>query len=624
MNFVSYAQNFEDVILWRALRDIGEGSYLDIGAQDPVVDSVSLAFYERGWRGTHVEPTPYYAQRLREARPDEAVIQAAVTDEDGPIEIFEIAGTGLSTGVTEIASNHERAGFEGRTIAVPAVRLDQLFKLGDKPPHWMKVDVEGMEAEVLRSWNESDARPWLLVIESTYPNSQKPTHQDWLSQVLDRGYEEVFFDGLSRYFLHETQRERRRAFEAPPNIFDGFWVARHHFSASAIRQQLESSEARARDDEARAAELRFRAEEYERRLTTEQALAAALQGQLQQMQSAVLDAGQREVAAIRHLAEAEREHRISLERLVAEHNAASYDLRRQISELTSKDAASQVELVRKEEQTAFLEHQFSGEQDYRRRAEAAVAQAGALIAALRAESPTLWLRIGRSMRLWKEPNSFRALLQWSPDSIMPPTQTELTPDSEGADHLMAMSAASQPRNPYHRANSLAELLSWNDVNFVRCAYVTVLGRQPDPKGEVHYVQRLRAGRAKSEILWELRKSREGQRHDPGISGFDRILKRSAWERHWAFGPFVRLYTKGDADDRLQRHFRSLSNELGLIKDMIGYADPTVRWSAPNPEPVAWSMTAPELLDEEVDDDSGKRLSPAAASSFAILSGQNSR
>ena len=51
MTFISHAQNFEDVRLWRAFSDIREGRYLDIGTQDPVRDSVSHAFYERGWRG---------------------------------------------------------------------------------------------------------------------------------------------------------------------------------------------------------------------------------------------------------------------------------------------------------------------------------------------------------------------------------------------------------------------------------------------------------------------------------------------------------------------------------------------------------------------------------------------
>ena len=76
--FISYAQNFEDVMLWRALHHVENGHYIDIGAQDPVADSVSLAFYERGWRGVHVEPVPTHVAALRAARPDETVIEAAV------------------------------------------------------------------------------------------------------------------------------------------------------------------------------------------------------------------------------------------------------------------------------------------------------------------------------------------------------------------------------------------------------------------------------------------------------------------------------------------------------------------------------------------------------------------
>jgi hypothetical protein len=70
----SYAQNFEDVILWRAFGKLGPGFYIDIGAQDPVVDSVSLGFYEQGWRGIHVEPNAHYANLMRRHRSDEVVI----------------------------------------------------------------------------------------------------------------------------------------------------------------------------------------------------------------------------------------------------------------------------------------------------------------------------------------------------------------------------------------------------------------------------------------------------------------------------------------------------------------------------------------------------------------------
>ena len=91
VSIVSYAQNFEDVLLWRALHDIIGGRYIDVGAHDPFINSVSLAFYNAGWRGVNVEPTPEFAARLREARPDDTVIEAAVSDKAGPIPFLNSA-----------------------------------------------------------------------------------------------------------------------------------------------------------------------------------------------------------------------------------------------------------------------------------------------------------------------------------------------------------------------------------------------------------------------------------------------------------------------------------------------------------------------------------------------------
>ena len=42
--FKSYAQNFEDLMLYRALGHLERGFYIDIGAQHPKIDSVSKAF----------------------------------------------------------------------------------------------------------------------------------------------------------------------------------------------------------------------------------------------------------------------------------------------------------------------------------------------------------------------------------------------------------------------------------------------------------------------------------------------------------------------------------------------------------------------------------------------------
>ena len=107
MPFTSYAQNFEDVMLWRALRHVDKGCYIDVGAQHPVVDSVSKAFYEHGWRGIHVEPVPQYANLLRADRPDETVLQLALSDTEGVLELNLIPETGLSNRVENHDQRHQ-------------------------------------------------------------------------------------------------------------------------------------------------------------------------------------------------------------------------------------------------------------------------------------------------------------------------------------------------------------------------------------------------------------------------------------------------------------------------------------------------------------------------------------
>src|SRR4051794_12375444 len=67
----SYAQNFEDVIIRRALQDIEGGFYVDIGAFDGSLDSVTRWFYDHGWRGINIEPNPQLFANLQRDRPED-------------------------------------------------------------------------------------------------------------------------------------------------------------------------------------------------------------------------------------------------------------------------------------------------------------------------------------------------------------------------------------------------------------------------------------------------------------------------------------------------------------------------------------------------------------------------
>jgi hypothetical protein len=56
MSLISFAQNFEDEMLWRALKQVNDGLYIDVGARPPDLDSVTRTFYDYGRRGINVEP----------------------------------------------------------------------------------------------------------------------------------------------------------------------------------------------------------------------------------------------------------------------------------------------------------------------------------------------------------------------------------------------------------------------------------------------------------------------------------------------------------------------------------------------------------------------------------------
>ena len=77
MRFVSYAQNYEDVMLKRAFGNLKFGFYVDVGAHHPVNDSVTHDFYKIGWHGINIEPMQLEFDLLTEQRPRDINLQLA-------------------------------------------------------------------------------------------------------------------------------------------------------------------------------------------------------------------------------------------------------------------------------------------------------------------------------------------------------------------------------------------------------------------------------------------------------------------------------------------------------------------------------------------------------------------
>lgn len=225
MTFLSYAQNFEDVMLWRALKQVEQGFYIDVGAFSPEIDSVTRAFYDRGWSGINLEPHPRMFAELTEQRPRDINLQVAVSQGNEALEIYLVDDLpGLSTLTPEYAEECRRAGHPVEKVTVPSLPLTEIWQryAAGREVHFLKIDVEGAEKSVILSNDWSRNRPWILVIEATIPNSGQPSHAEWEPLLLQAGYEFVYFDGLNRFYLAQEHLDLRSAFVLPPNYFDDF------------------------------------------------------------------------------------------------------------------------------------------------------------------------------------------------------------------------------------------------------------------------------------------------------------------------------------------------------------------------------------------------------------------
>lgn len=322
--FISYAQNFEDVMLWRALRAVVGGRYIDIGAGEPDADSVTQAFYERGWHGVNVEPLLGPFTRLQATRPRDVNLNLAAGAVGGEVCLYVVGNeTGLSTLDPDLASRHRAEGWEVTEKQTRVATLADICAAhGDRGEvHFLKIDAEGAELDVLKGADFSHWRPWIILLEAVDPIEQMPQHEAWETEVLTpAGYKCVWFDGLNRFYLAAEQEAKlAHAFRTPPNVFDNFIRSseielRNQLDASdrVIRSQIDEAQARVNSAQARVEEEQARVAAAEARADDAQAYTHAAQLQTSELLARV------EQGQILLLAAEDRQAKLEAERFEAE------------------------------------------------------------------------------------------------------------------------------------------------------------------------------------------------------------------------------------------------------------------------------------------------------------------
>lgn len=221
--FISYAQNFEDIMLWRALKHVEKGFYIDVGANDPIIDSVTKAFYDRGWQGINIEPIFSHFTDLQKTRPRDINLCCALGDQVGESYIWECEVRGWATIEKPVIENNIRNGISGTYHRVPLETLATICQEHVKGEiHFLKIDVEGFEKSVLAGGDFKKFRPWIIVVEATSPNTTHENYNEWEHFLTSANYQFAYADGLNRFYVSMEQSKLISALKYPPNVFDNF------------------------------------------------------------------------------------------------------------------------------------------------------------------------------------------------------------------------------------------------------------------------------------------------------------------------------------------------------------------------------------------------------------------
>lgn len=232
-------------MLWRALKHIEHGFYIDAGAAFPDEQSVTLAFYDSGWEGVNIEPDPELHRQLQERRPRDRNLCLAVGDAEGCQVMNFLEGAGLSTLNNAVADQYNKAGscLKCKEAPVKVTTLNNLwlqYVPTGQNVHFLKVDVEGTEEAVLRGNNWTKNRPWIVVVEATLPLSQVELYATWEPILLSANYLFAYADGLNRFYVAAEHSELLSSLHYPPNIFDDFVLA------AQVRAETNAQQAQAK------------------------------------------------------------------------------------------------------------------------------------------------------------------------------------------------------------------------------------------------------------------------------------------------------------------------------------------------------------------------------------------
>ncbi|XDD41527.1 FkbM family methyltransferase [Leptospira sp. WS60.C2] len=165
----SYSQEGEDMVLRDFFGDQKHGFYVDVGAYDPFRFSNTNYFYELGWNGINIEPSPDGFKQFQKFRKRDQNLNLGIGMEESELIYYRFEEAALNTfDASRVKFLEESTNYKTKDqvkINVrPLVKVLQEYAVG-KEIDFINIDVEWNEMSVLKSGDWKQFRPKVILIE---------------------------------------------------------------------------------------------------------------------------------------------------------------------------------------------------------------------------------------------------------------------------------------------------------------------------------------------------------------------------------------------------------------------------------------------------------------------------
>jgi len=213
-----YSQDGQDRFLEEhVFKGYKNGTFVDIGAHDGVSFNNTLHFeMNHQWTGINVEPIKKVYDQLQRNRPTSININCAVCNQDGETEF--LCNTGYTEMISGIKStfdprHHQRLQKENKEMnastEVIIVKTKKLETICDEYRishiHYLSIDVEGAEFEVIRSIHFDKVFIDVIGFENNYPDTSEQIVQYLLQKgfvVIHTSLDIIMINKQSPFYTH--------------------------------------------------------------------------------------------------------------------------------------------------------------------------------------------------------------------------------------------------------------------------------------------------------------------------------------------------------------------------------------------------------------------------------------